>query len=102
MSGINYDKIFQSIKNLASSRDTLDFYFNKIYKDIIVKKKNKIFINLKNFNNINQEMKMIGSKKTIKDYTHSYYTTRSKKIINLINQIKEKKMQNSLWEDALF
>ena len=31
-SGINYDRIFQSIKNLASSRDTLDTYFKKIYK----------------------------------------------------------------------
>ena len=43
-SGINYDKIFQSIKNLASSRDTLDYYFNKIYKDIIVKKNDKIYV----------------------------------------------------------
>ena len=29
--------------------------------------------------------------KTIKDFTNSYYSTRSKKIINLINQIKTKK-----------
>ena len=90
-SGINYDKIFQSIKNLATSRDTLDYYFNKIYKDIIFKKNNKIFIELKNFNNINQEMKVMVLKKTIKDFTQSYYATRSKKIINLINHIKAKK-----------
>ena len=90
-SGINYDKIFQSIKNLASSRDTLDSYFNKIYKDIIVKKNKKIFIELKNFHNINQEMKVMVLKKTIKDFTQSYYATRSKKVINLINQIKAKK-----------
>ena len=86
-SGINYDKIFQSIKNLASSRDTLEHYFNKIYKDIIVKKNKKIFIELKNFHNINQEMKVMVLKKTIKDFTNSYYAARSKKIINLINQI---------------
>ena len=91
MSGINYDKIFQSIKNLASSRDTLDYYFNKIYKDIIIKKNDKILIDLKSFHNINQEMKVMVLKKTIKDFTHSYYATRSKKIINLINQIKAKK-----------
>jgi len=90
-SGINYDKIFQSIKNLASSRDTLDYYFNKIYKDIIVKRNKKIFIDLKKFNNINQEMKVMVLKKTIKDFTNSYYAARSKKIINLINQIKAKK-----------
>ena len=90
-SGINYDKIFQSIKNLASSRDTLDYYFKKIYKDIIIKKNDKILIDLKSFHNINQEMKVMVLKKTIKDFTHSYYATRSRKIINLINQIKAKK-----------
>ena len=74
-----------TIKNLASSRDTLDFYFNKIYKDIIVKKKNKIYMDLKNFHNINQEMKVMVLKKTIKDFTHSYYATRSKKIIKKFN-----------------
>ena len=42
-SGINYDQIFQSIKNLASSRDTLDLYFNKIYNHIVDIKKNKIY-----------------------------------------------------------
>ena len=34
ISGIKYDQIFKSIKNLASSRDTLDAYFNKIYTKI--------------------------------------------------------------------
>ena len=38
-SGIHYDQIFKSIENLSSSRDTLDLYFNKIYKDAIRKKK---------------------------------------------------------------
>ena len=30
-------------------------------------------------------------KKSIKDFTNTYYSPRSKKIINLINQIKAKK-----------
>ena len=90
-SGINYDRIFQSIKNLASSRDTLDLYFNKIYKDMVNKKKNKILINLEDLNNLNQEMKMRVFKKSIKDFTNTYYSPRSKKIFNLINQIKAKK-----------
>ena len=90
-SGINYDRIFQSIKNLAASRDTLDLYFNKIYKDMVNKKKNKILINLENLNNLNQEMKMRVFKKSIKDFTNTYYSPRSKKIFNLINQIKTKK-----------
>jgi len=90
-SGINYDQVFRSIKNLASSRDTLDLYFNKIYKDTVDKKNNKIFIRLENFNSLNQEMKMRVFKKSIKDFTNSYYSSRSKKIFNLIDQIRAKK-----------
>ena len=90
-SGINYDQVFRSIKNLASSRDTLDLYFNKIYKDTVDKKNNKIFIRLENFNSLNQEMKMRVFEKSIKDFTNSYYSPRSKKIFNLIDQIRAKK-----------
>ena len=91
ISGINYDQIFQSIKNLASSRDTLDLYFKKIYKDAVNKKKNKILISLKSLNSLNQEMQMRVFKKSIKDFTNTYYSPRSKKIFNLIDQIKVKK-----------
>ena len=91
ISGINYDQIFQSIKNLASSRDTLDLYFKKIYKDAVNKKKNKILISLKSLNSLNQEMQMRVFKKSIKDFTNTYYSPRSKKIFNLINKIKAKK-----------
>ena len=90
-SGINYDQIFLSIKNLASSRDTLDLYFNKIYKDMVIKKKDKILINLKKLDSINKEMKMRVFKKSITDFSKSYYSPRSKKIINLIDQIEAQK-----------
>ena len=90
-SGINYDQVFRSIKNLASSRDTLELYFNKIYKETVKKNKNKIFIRLEDFNSLNKEMKMRVFKKSIKDFTNSYYSPRSKKIFNLIDQIRAKK-----------
>ncbi len=90
-SGINYDQISKSIKNLASSRDTLDLYFNKIYKKIVNKKKDKILISFKIFNNLNEEMKMRVLEKSIKDFTNTYYAPRSKKIFNLIHQINAKK-----------
>ena len=90
-SGINYDQVFRSINNLASSRDTLELYFNKIYKETVKKKKNKIFIRLEGFNSLNEEMKMRVFKKSIKDFTNSYYSPRSKKIFNLIDQIRAKK-----------
>ena len=90
-SGINYDRIFQSIKNLATSRDTLDLYFKAIYKRIILKKRNKIFIKFNDLNILNQEMKMRVFEKLIKDFTNSYYMPRTKKVINLVNTLESKK-----------
>ena len=89
-SGINYDQIFKSIKNLSSSRDTLDLYFEKIYNDLIKKQKKKIIIDNKNFRYLNKEMKMRVLQKILKELSSSYYKLRSKKIFNLINQIETK------------
>ena len=69
----------------------MDIYFDKIYKNVVRKKKNKVLINLKNLNDLNQEMKMRVFKKSIQDFTKSYYATRSKKIFQLIQQIESTK-----------
>ena len=95
LSGINYNQIFRSIKNLASSQDTLDFYFNKTFRELVTKRKNKIYINLSSFKDLNDEMKMKVLEKSIKDLTNSYYSPRSKKILNLIVLIKTKKKLKS-------
>ena len=95
-SGINYDQIIKSIKNLASSRDTLDLYFSKIYKEIVTNRRNTIFINLKDFYSLNEEMKMRILQKAIKEITKSYYSPRSKKIENLIHQLKDEKNKKLL------
>ena len=82
-SGIEYEQIFKSIKNLASSRDTLDLYLSKIYKESVYKEKNKIIINLYNFNNFNQEIKLKVLNHAIIKLTKAYYAPRSKKTLNL-------------------
>ena len=89
-SGINYDQIFRSIKNLGSSRDTLNLYFKKIYEEVTIIKNKQIIINLKIFNNLNQEMKIKVFSKAIKVITKSYYPTRSKKVMNLVDNIVKK------------
>jgi tRNA(Ile)-lysidine synthase len=94
-SGINYDQIFKSIKNLASSRDTLNLYFDNIYMKITKKKKKKILINLKDFYSYNDETKMRVFEKSIKDLTNAYYSPRSKKILNLIEVLKIKEKNNA-------
>jgi len=87
-SGVNYDQIFKSIKNLASSRDTLELYFRKAYDETVINKNNRILIVLKKFNNLNQEMKMKVLSESIKKFTKSYYSIRSRKIMNLIEQLE--------------
>ena len=56
-----------------------------------MEKSSRTIINLESLNRLNQEMKMRVFQKSIKDFTNAYYSPRSKKIFNLINQIKAKK-----------
>ena len=51
-SGINYNQIIRSIKNLASSKQTLDEYYKKILKDLLKDSKNK-------FLSIGEKLKII-------------------------------------------
>ncbi len=96
-SGINYDQIFRSIQNLGSSRDTLNIFFDKIFKESVTKKNNNYLIRLSIFNDLNQEMQLKILQKSIKDLTKKYYFPRTKKIVNLINNIKlKKKMKSTL------
>tara|TARA_B100000963_G_scaffold291437_1_gene261464 strand:+ start:233 stop:1258 length:1026 start_codon:yes stop_codon:yes gene_type:complete len=87
-SGINYDQVFKSINNLASSRDILDKYFQSIYKKTVRKKQKKIYINFNNFSKYDNEIKMRILMNSIVDLSNSYYSPRSKKIFNLINGLK--------------
>ena len=94
-SGIDYEQIIKSINNLASSKETLDEYFNKIFRDTVKKQKNKISINLKKFHNFNEEIRMMLINKSIKVLKKNYYNPRSKKVINLIKEIENYKYLKS-------
>ena len=94
-SGIDYDQVIKSINNLASSKATLDEYFNKIFKDTVQNLKNKILINLSKFNSFNEEIKMMIINEAIKSLKKNYYNSRSKKVINLIKEIKSRKYSKS-------
>ena len=45
-------------------------------------------IDLKAFKSLNQEMKIRVLKRSIQNFTNAYYSPRSKKIINLIDQFQ--------------
>jgi|TARA_B110000881_G_C18554235_1_gene505897 tRNA(Ile)-lysidine synthase len=82
--GIHYDQILKSIKNLASTRDTLDAYIGKIYKTNVKNKKKEIIVNFKNISIESVEIQIKILSEAIRNFSKSYYPPRSKKILNLI------------------
>jgi len=88
-SGIEYEQIIKSINNLASSKDTLDGYFKKIFKDVIKKKNKEILINFNKFKKYNKEIKIALINESIKRIKKNYYSIRSKKVYNLIKSIEK-------------
>jgi len=87
-SGIKPDRVINSINNLASTRDTLNFYIQKIEKSCLVIKNKKISINLNKFLLQNNEiqLKILGN--CIKKISKSYYPPRAKKILNLLSGVQ--------------
>ena len=58
-SGIEYTQIIKSIKHLASSKETLEKYFTKEYKNVVQNSRNNlIIIDMNRFKKLNQEMKI--------------------------------------------
>jgi tRNA(Ile)-lysidine synthase len=87
-SGIKQDRIINSINNLASSRDTLNFYIQKIENKCLVKKGNIITINLKKFLVENNEIRLKIFSNCIKKVSKNYYLPRAKKVLNLLDRIE--------------
>ena len=101
-SGINYDQIIKSINNLASSKNTLDNFFTKIYANIVKKNKNQIIIDLPEFNKLNDELKLKTINKSIKYLKKNYYNPRAKKVLYLVKILKNKKFKKSTLGGCLF
>ncbi len=87
-SGIEYDQILKSIDNLASSEIVLEKYFNELYRSIVKKYKNQIFISLKLYKKLDTEIQIRLINRSIKDLKNNYYNPRSLKVINLIKKLK--------------
>ncbi len=88
-SGINQEQILRSIKNLASTNETLNFFINKVYESCIKKDKNKIILNYKLFLSETSEIQMKVLSKAIKNFSNSYYPPRSIKVLNLLNGLRK-------------
>ena len=91
-SGIDLDRVNNSIKNLAASRDILNSYIQGIEKKCVLKKKNQILIKLEPFlvEKLEIQLKILGD--CIKKTSKAYYPPRAKKVINLLENIRSKSL----------
>ncbi len=101
-SGIKYDQIFRSIKNLSISKDTLDQYLSKTYKELIKREKKEIFINYKKYSKLNKDTKIALINESIKQLRKNYYDLRSKKVENLIKNLSNKNFKKSTLGGCIF
>jgi len=101
-SGVEYEQIFKSIRNLSDSRDSLDDFLKKEFSKIIKKKDREILINLKKFKKHNNEIKMAIINASIKKLKKNYYDPRAKKVINLIRTIDKKGFKKSTLGGCIF
>tara|TARA_B100001057_G_scaffold250805_1_gene251015 strand:- start:1175 stop:2203 length:1029 start_codon:yes stop_codon:yes gene_type:complete len=101
-SGIKYEQIFRSIQNLSSSRVTLEQYINNILNDLIKKNNKTIFVNLKKFKDLNDEMKIALINESIKKLRKNYYDLRSSKVVTLIKNLKKKDHKKSTLGGCIF
>ena len=86
-SGIHHNQIMRSINNLASTRDTLNNYLERVVESCVKRKKNETLINLKKLFLESNEIKLKTLGYVIKDFSNSYYPPRSKKILNALKRL---------------
>jgi tRNA(Ile)-lysidine synthase len=101
-SGIEYEQIIKSIKNLAMSKDTLDVYFENIFKDLIKKNNKEVLIDFKKFKKLNDEVKIALINESIKKLKKNYYNLRAKKVNNLINNIQKNNFKKTTLGGCIF
>ena len=101
-SGIAYDQIVRSINNLALSKKTLDDYLSQIFKQVIKKRGREVFIEYRKFKGLNNEIRIAVIQESIKKLRKNYYNTRSKKVLNLINNMMRKNYKSSTLGGCLF
>ncbi len=101
-SGIKYEQIFRSIKNLSLSKETLDDYSSKIFKKLVKKKGKEIIIDFREYNTLNNDIKIILINESIKKIKQNYYDLRSKKVERLIKNLKRADFKQSTLGGCIF
>ena len=87
---------------MSSSKNTLDKYLDKIFKDLIKKTKGEILINFVKYKRLGKDTKISLINESIKLLKNNYYDLRSKKVDNLINNLEKKEFKKSTLGGCIF
>ena len=94
--GLDTKKIINTMQNLLSANQALNFYKNKaIYKHASFISKNKCLINMMVFSEESEEIIFKFFSDILSLISGSYYPPRSKKVENLIYRLKKNKFTKS-------
>ena len=94
--GLNTKKIIKTVNNLLIAKNALDFYKKKALNDNVnFLSKNSCIINSKLFSEEAHEVIFKLMSDVLSLVSGSYYPPRSKKILYLINQLKNSKFKKS-------
>ena len=100
--GINFEKIVRSIKNIASTKEAINFYVERSIKKYITFKGKLTILNLEKFRQEPKEIKFKIVNKIIKKTTNSYYPPRSKKVLNLIDGFQRNRIKKLTLGGCIF
>ena len=94
--GLDNNKIVKSVNNLLSANKALNFYKNKaLYKHVSFLSKNKCLMNKQIFSEEAGEIVFKSFSDILSLVSGTYYPPRSRKIVNLINNVKKVKFSKS-------
>ena len=100
--GLEIEKIIKSIKNIASTKQAIDFYVHETIRKIVNFRKKMTIINLEKLKKQPSEIKFRIINIIVKKRSNSYYPPRSKKVINLIDGLQRNRIKKCTLGGCIF
>ena len=100
--GIDIERIVLSIKNIASTKEAIDFYVDKSIKKFVSFEKKTTILNFEKFRKEPHEIRFRIINNIVKKRSNSYYPPRSKKVINLIDGFQRNKIKKCTLGGCIF
>tara|TARA_A100000164_G_scaffold126755_1_gene112478 strand:+ start:1141 stop:2139 length:999 start_codon:yes stop_codon:yes gene_type:complete len=100
--GLKIEKIMRSIKNIASTKQAIDFYVSESIKKVVSFERKITVINFKKFKSQPREIKFRIINSVVKKRSNSYYPPRSKKVFNLIEGFQTNRIKKCTLGGCIF